>query len=178
MQFFYLSLGNFNPQKMKKILFLTITLCLLSFISVHAQKVRLALQGGYGFEIEKAAVGGSLEVFLVDNFSLAVGANFYVPAEKFDFGGTDVKISYWELNADLHVYAINTEALGLYGIVGLNVMNVKAKFGSESDSDNETGANLGIGLSVGSGLPFVEVKYETVSTGQFFIGGGFRFPIN
>ncbi len=64
------------------------------------------------------------------------------------------------------------------GLAGLNVMSVKAKFRNESDSDSETGANIGVGISVGPGLPFIEAKYETVAEGQFFIGGGFRFPIN
>ena len=78
----------------------------------------------------------------------------------------------------MHVYALRSEGFGLYGIVGLNVLNAKAKLGNEKDSDSETGANLGLGISVGPGLPFIEAKYETIGSGQFFIGGGFRFPIN
>lgn len=155
-----------------------LVMLLISVTASRAQEVRMAIQGGYGFEIEKGAVGGGLEIFALDKLSFAPGVNFYVPAEKIDIGGSDLKISYWEFNLDMHYYAVKTESFGLYGLVGLNVVTVKAKFGNESDSENETGANIGLGISVGSGLPFIEAKYETVAEGQFFIGGGFRFPIN
>ena len=162
----------------KKALVLSAMLSLLSIISVSAQEVRFAFQGGYGAELEKGAAGFGFEIFFIDKLSIAPGVNFYIPADKFGSGNNQLKVSYWEYNIDMHVYAVRTEGFGLYGIVGLNVLNAKAKFGDEKDSDSETGANLGVGISVGPGLPFIEAKYETVSTGQFFIGGGFRFPIN
>lgn len=139
----------------------------------------MALQGGYGTEIEKGAVGLGFEIFVIDKLSFAPGVNFYVPADKIDVGGDDdLKISYWEFNLDAHYYPVKTESFGLYAILGLNVVTVKAKYGSDSESENESGANIGVGISVGPGLPFVEAKYETVGEGQFFIGGGFRFPLN
>ncbi|HNC32275.1 MAG TPA: outer membrane beta-barrel protein, partial [Cyclobacteriaceae bacterium] len=151
---------------------------LASITASYAQQVRMAIQGGYGTEIEKGAVGASFEIFAIDRLSFAPGVNFYIPAEKIDIGGSDLKISYWEFNLDMHFYVVKSEDFGLYGIAGLNVLAVKAKLGNNSDSDNESGANLGLGISVGPGLPFIEAKYETVGDGQFFIGGGFRFPIN
>ena len=157
---------------------LLVALLLVSFGSAYSQQVRMSLQGGYGSEIEKGAVGIGFEIFLIDKFSFAPGVNFYIPAEKYEIAGDDLKISYWEFNADLHYYPIKTESFGLYAILGLNVMTVKAKYGDESESENETGANIGFGISVGPGLPFVEAKYESVGEGQFFIGGGFRFPLN
>lgn len=158
----------------------TVILILLLLVSgaAYSQQVRLAFQGGYGAEIEKAAVGGGLEIFFIDKLSIAPGVNFYVPADKYDIAGSDLKISYWEFNADFHYYPVKTESFGLYAILGLNVVTVKAKYGDESESENESGANIGLGISVGPGLPFVEMKYETVAEGQFFIGGGFRFPLN
>ncbi len=162
----------------KNVLFLSIALSFIGIVSVNAQEVRFAFQGGYGAEIEKGAAGFGFEIFLVDRVSVAPGVNFYIPPDKFGTGNNALKISYWEYNIDMHVYALRSEGFGLYGIVGLNVLNAKAKVGNEKDSDSETGANLGLGISVGPGLPFIEAKYETVSTGQFFIGGGFRFPIN
>lgn len=151
---------------------------LASVTASYAQEARMAIQGGYGSEIEKGAVGVSFEIFAIDRLSFAPGVNFYIPAEKVDVGGSDLKISYWEFNLDMHFYAVKSENFSLYGLAGLNVMSVKAKFRNESDSDSETGANIGVGISVGPGLPFIEAKYETVAEGQFFIGGGFRFPIN
>lgn len=151
---------------------------LASVTSSYAQEVRMAIQGGYGLEIEKGAVGVSFEVFAIDKLSFAPGVNFYIPPDKFDVGGSDLKISYWEFNLDMHFYAVKSDNFSLYALAGLNVLGAKAKFGNESDGDSETGANIGLGIGVGPGLPFIEAKYETVGEGQFFIGGGFRFPIN
>lgn len=155
-----------------------LALLLASITSLYAQEVRMAIQGGYGLEIEKGAVGAGLEIFAIDKLSFAPGVNFYIPPDKIDIGGSDLKVSYWEFNLDMHFYAVKSESFSLYGLAGLNIVTVKAKFGSDSESENETGANVGLGISVGTGLPFIEAKYETVAEGQFFIGGGFRFPIN
>ncbi len=84
---------------MKKHTPLVVLAFLLASVTVsYAQEARMAIQGGYGSEIEKGAVGVSFEIFAIDRLSFAPGVNFYIPAEKVDVGGSDLKISYWEFN--------------------------------------------------------------------------------
>jgi opacity protein-like surface antigen len=157
------------------------TLIILVLVCVSAASFaqsRLGLQAGYGFEIEKPFAGLNGEFFLADRVSIAPDISFYAPEQATIFG-TQYKVSFWELNGDLHFYFNKGEKASFYALGGVNHVTAKVKAGSQSASDSETGANVGLGVSFSSpkSVPFIQFKYETVGTGQFVIMGGVRFPL-
>jgi hypothetical protein len=160
---------------MKKIIF-TFALAIVGSIAFSQIKAGAFL--GYGSKTERVALGVNGEFFVAEKISIAPSFNFLY-SKTFDFFGTEVKTTLSEINADLHYYLLNSDAVGVYGLAGLNLLLSTAKVGGESDSDTEVGANIGAGanfLNSGKISPFVEIKYETKFE-QVLFGGGVRFTI-
>lgn len=146
---------------------------------------RMGFNLSYGTEIEQVGLGLNTEFFVARRFALSPGFTYYLPKTESLGYGDELKVYFWELNVDGHLYFTDKDLpTSVYGILGLNHFGIKAKFTFDGESftskDTDTGANIGLGFAFKSQNvnPFMEVKYETVFEGQFAISGGVRFPLN
>lgn len=156
-----------------------ITLCaFIGFAASSFGQIKLGAQAGYGLEAEKFGFGANLEIFVMEKLSIV--PNIYLWGKE-EGGGLEAKA--WEANVDVHYNFVNSDAVGVYGLAGLNVGFASIKgdiLGVEIDEkDNKVGVNIGAGatfLNSGKVSPFVEAKYET-NFEQIVIGGGVKFTL-
>ena len=125
----------------------------------------VGLNFGYGTEVEKCFLGGTVMYGITDDFDIAGSFNRYF---KESFGGVDLK--YWDLNADVHWNVLKGEQYKLYPLIGLTYLNGKFSGGDYSDSEGWFGANIGIGGSYDLAENFtagVELKAQIMENTQF-----------
>lgn len=102
---------------------------------------------------EKLGIGinARIDYAFNEKFSIAPNFTFWFPSAP-----GDAKITYWQLNADVHYTFSGDEAMSFYGIGGLNYSYAKI----EDYDDNEIGLNLGAGALLKEKF-FGELKYDT-----------------
>lgn len=159
----------------------------ISFLSIgtHAQEeTRIGGFLAYGSEIENIGIGANAEFPIIENLTIAPSLIYYFPKEQYG-----IKMSWFEINANVNYYLLSQENLGVYGMGGLNFSSVKVTydfddvwgFGDNSSStDSRIGLNLGAGanLTINAGLiPFAEMKYVIIDGGQFVAAAGVRFKL-
>ena len=150
---------------MKKMM-LTALVAVIAMVSVNAQEFKLGGSAGYSTEIEE--VGFSVDAVYSINESWEVAANYYFIPEI----ENALKISFIDVNA----HYMFSESF--YALAGLDLATIKLDFFGESASDNETGANLGIGgrFPLSDKLSFfTEAKYVTTYDGLFNVRAGLLF---
>lgn len=142
----------------RKLMFLVAVLALVSSASFAQLKYGGGLSlgtktGGYndsGDEKIGLGINARVDYAFNEKFSIAPNFTFWFPSAP-----GDVKLTYWQLNADAHYTFSGDEALSFYGIGGLNYSFVKV----EDWDDNEIGLNLGVGAK--KNKLFGELKYDT-----------------
>ena len=164
---------------MKKALLSLAFLAGVTSVSYAQIETKIGAHIAYGSEIENAGAGVNAEFGLTDKLSVAPSFTYFFPKS---FGYLDQKM--WEANANAHFYFMNAEAVGLYGLGGLNYANVTVDtdfFGeSVSDSEGEIGFNIGAGSNFnlgGSITPFAELKYVISEYDQLVVAAGVRFNL-
>ncbi|MBA5630402.1 outer membrane protein [Moheibacter lacus] len=164
-------------KKNLSIFILTITIS----IGVQAQEdIRIGALVGYGSEIESFGVGVNAEFPVMKNLTVSPSFVFYLPKDD-DF----IKTNVFEFNANANYYFLTTDALGVYGLAGVNYSHVKTDIdfgilGDGSTSEGKVGLNIGAGTNFNLGgriLPFAEVKYILSDFDQFVIAAGVKFNL-
>lgn len=86
--------------------------------------------------------------------------------------------TFWTLNANGHYVFYDADALGIYGLAGLNLSRVTVDIGFGSASSTEIGLNLGAGAeyAVAERVSlFGELKYVVSDFDQAVIVAGARY---
>ena len=132
------------------------------------------------------------DYYFSEKFSVAPGFTYFFPGTP---DGIDLKA--WQFNADAHYHFYSTDAIGIYGIGGLNYSHTKQEIeglgnlGGLGDlvdealglsgldgefKDGEVGIDLGVGANFGKF--FGEVKYDSAFDGQVALTVGILFGGN
>jgi len=156
---------------MKKIM-LTAFVAVITMVSVNAQESVFRLGGSVGYSTEIEEVGFAVDAVYSINEFWEIAANYYFIPEI----ENSLKYSFVDVNA----HYMFSESF--YALAGVDLATVKLDFvifdESISESDSETGANLGIGGRFGltdSLSFFTEAKYVTTYDGLFNIRAGILF---
>ena len=171
---------------MKKIVIIWALLAITVTYS-KAQTKTVGAGLAFGTDVSQPGIIINGQYFISDALAVAPNFIFYF-AEKSEvtfFGiTTTTKASLWEFNADVNYYFYD-EAVKLYGIGGLNLSFVSAKFESTApnvsdtkSTDTNVGLNLGIGSDFktsGNIIPFALMKFTISDYQQLVIAGGVRF---
>jgi len=154
-------------------------LLLLTLSSAEAQ--RISAGGGVGFGSQSENLNFQINAyFSPSNTPLRFGGDvgYSMPERRSQFRRDVI-----ESNANVHVMAVDEEILSIYSITGLNVTHYRDRSSfddqpSVTDTDTQTGLNLGVGgeFKTGKGRSFAEIKYVTGrgDGDSFVIGGGVR----
>ncbi len=153
-----------------------LTAGLIIFATSQAEAQRITAGGGVGY--------GSKS----ENVNFQVNAYYRLPTLPLRIGG-DVgfakpqdNVTEIESNINVHFMAVDTELLSLYTITGLNVLYSRFSAGDITESDTDTGFNLGAGaeIDLGFGRGFGEAKYIVGSDRdeQWILGAGVRVSIS
>lgn len=164
-------------RKLKYTILLSLGLFLISTISVKAQSISVGGGVGYGSKSE--------------DFNFQVNAYYKLPSLPLRIGGDvgyskpEDNLTQIDGNANVHLMLVDSEAVSLYGLTGLNVLYAKVSVGDISESETYTGLNAGGGaeVNIGVGRAFGEVKYIIGrdipnDDGQVVIGAGIRVNIS
>jgi len=156
---------------MKKFM-LTAFVALIVMVSVNAQEGVFRLGGSVGYSSEIEEIGYSVDLVYSINDTWEVAADYSFIPEIDDM----VKFSFIDINAH---YMISES---FYALAGVDFATAKVDFvlfdESFSESDSETGANIGLGgrFSLSDSLSFfTEAKYVTTYDGLFNIRAGILF---
>ena len=125
----------------------------------------VGLNFGYGTEVQKTFLGGTVMYGINDDFDIAGSFNRYF---KESFGDSSLK--FWDINADVHWNVLKGERYKLYPLVGLTYLNSKLSYDGHSDSDGNFGANIGIGgrYDINENLAIgVDLKAQIMDNTQF-----------
>lgn len=153
----------------------------------------IALLGLYGGEA-RAQTGFGAHASFASESDLGIGARamFEAPVERltivpsldifFPSSGVSGVTTRWiELNGNVH-YAFplsDTDAPYLpYAGGGLSLMRYSVSYAGFSGSETELGLNLVGGvnfLNIASFVPFAELRFNTVGSGQLILTGGINF---
>ncbi|PKD19447.1 hypothetical protein APR41_15925 [Salegentibacter salinarum] len=167
---------------MKKTLFSIILM--LGFLSTTQAQEETRIGGflAYGTEIENLGIGVNAEFPVMEKLSISPSVIYYFPKEEYGF-----KMNWLEFNANANYYFLNNSDLGVYALGGLNYSSIKVSYddswgmgGNFSASDGRFGLNLGGGLNfdIGSSiLPFAEIKYVILDSGQLVASAGVKFKL-
>jgi hypothetical protein len=157
-------------RKLKYALILSIGAFLFVTSSAEAQRITAGGGVGYGSKSE--------------NLNFSVNAYYRLPTLPLRIGGDvgyikpDDNVNEFDGNFNVHFMAVDTDLLSLYTITGLNVVYTRFSVGDFTESDTDTGFNLGAGgeLDLGFGRGFGEAKYVIGSERdeQWVFGVGVR----
>lgn len=132
---------------------------------------QFGVRGGYDFEEDVGSAGAQLRIPVVAQLLV-------VPSADVFFGDG----ASWQLNGDL---ALRPDDLaGVYGGVGVALLNRDDPEGPDDDRETEVGYNLFLGLESGrfrgtSVRPFVEARWTGVDDDvPFRLAAGFNVPIS
>ncbi|MEO1050705.1 MAG: outer membrane beta-barrel protein [Bacteroidota bacterium] len=171
---------------MKKAIVIVSLLFVASFTEVKAQDKNVGGIFGFGTEIETPALGVNGEYFVTSNIAIAPSFIYYFPNSNNGFLGTEITVTWWELNANANFYFAEEGIAEFYGIGGINYTNARVKIESPSNGESTT-SNGEIGLNIGAGANFdinqnfklfAELKYVIGDADQLGIFVGARFPLN
>lgn len=150
---------------------------LFSAVSLKAQTVTAGGGVGYGSKSEDFNFQVNL-YYSIPNLPLRVGGDV-------GFSKPEDNLTQINGNANVHLMIVDTDAVSLYGLTGLNVLYNKVSVGDVSQSETYTGLNAGGGLEfdLGFGRAFGEVKYiigrdVPGDDEQLVIGAGIRVAIS
>lgn len=176
-----------NKGTMKKITTLLFT-ALFAFVAYSTAEAQFKLGAGltYGSGVLEGSgsddwqndLGLTVDGYYSITPEIRAGAGFtyYLPKEE---GGLTINI--WELNFNGNYAFINDEEMMVYALAGLNITGIASDFDGDTDSDSETGLNLGAGIEyvMSFGDLFGEAKMANVGgdADQFVVGVGVRFPL-
>jgi len=161
---------------------LLFSILISSLSTVEAQ--RISAGGGVGFGSESENLNFQINAyFSPSNTPIRLGGDvgYSMPERESNF-----RMDIIESNANVHFMAVDEEVVSIYSITGLNVTHSRARTSFDSqpsvtDSDTETGLNLGIGgeFKTGKGRTYGEIKYVTGRSNgdSFVVGGGVRIRI-
>ncbi len=162
---------------MRKLQFaLLLSLGMFLMITTTAEAQRISAGGGVGY--------GSKS----ENVNFQVNAYYQLPTLPLRLGGDvgfskpEDNLTEVETNLNVHFMALDTELLSIYTITGLNVLYARFSDDDFSESDTDTGFNLGAGgeLDLGFGRGFGEAKYIVGSDRdeQWVFGVGVRVRVS
>ncbi len=162
---------------MRKLQFaLLLSLGMFLMITTTAEAQRISAGGGVGY--------GSKS----ENVNFQVNAYYQLPTLPLRLGGDvgfskpEDNLTEVETNLNVHFMALDTELLSIYTITGLNVLYARFSDDDFSESDTDTGFNLGAGgeLDLGFGRGFCEAKYIVGSDRdeQWVFGVGVRVRVS
>lgn len=160
--------------KLQYTIILSVGMFLLSVVSLQAQTISAGGGVGYGSKSE--------------DFNFQVNAYYKLPTLPMRIGGDvgfskpEDNLTLIEGNANVHLLLLDKELITIYGLTGLNVLHSKFSAGDFSDSDTDTGFNVGGGAEVdlGFGRGFGEAKYILGSDReeQLVLGVGVRVSMS
>ncbi|MCC5907971.1 MAG: hypothetical protein JJU13_17285 [Balneolaceae bacterium] len=161
-------------RKLKYALILSIGAFIFATDSAEAQRISAGGGVGYGSKSE--------------NLNFSVNAYYRLPTLPLRVGGDvgyakpDDNVNEFDGNLNVHFMAVDTDLISLYTITGLNVVHTRFSIGDVTESDTDTGINLGAGgeLDLGFGRGFGEAKYVIGSDRdeQWVFGLGVRVNIS
>ncbi len=162
---------------MRKLQFaLLLSLGMFLMITTTAEAQRISAGGGVGY--------GSKS----ENVNFQVNAYYQLPTLPLRLGGDvgfskpEDNLTEVETNLNVHFMTLDTELLSIYTITGLNVLYARFSDDDFSESDTDTGFNLGAGgeLDLGFGRGFGEAKYIVGSDRdeQWVFGVGVRVRVS
>ena len=144
-----------------------------------AQGIKVGAGLMYGSEIEEIGlqINGVVDLPVTSLRAAAdVGFFFVEDAEIF---GTTIETSVWEANVNAHYVFDFVPKANVYALAGLNFTTVSVDVGGTSDSETDTGLNLGAGaeLPLGPVDFFAEAKLlfsDAYVDSQLALTGGVR----
>ncbi len=153
-----------------------LTMGLFFFATSQAEAQRITAGGGVGY--------GSKS----ENVNFQVNAYYRLPTLPLRIGGDvgfvkpEDNVTEIESNINVHFMVVDTELLSLYTITGVNVLYARFSAGDITESDTDTGFNLGAGaeIDLGFGRGFGEAKYIVGSNReeQLVLGVGVRVSLS
>lgn len=159
---------------LKYAIIMSLGLFLLATTAAEAQRITAGGGVGYGSKSE--------------NVNFQVNAYYQLPTLPLRLGGDvgfakpEDNLTEVETNLNVHFMALDTELLSIYTITGLNVLYARFSDGDFSESDTDTGFNLGAGgeIDLGFGRGFGEAKYIVGSERdeQWVFGVGVRVRVS
>lgn len=147
--------------------------------SIVAQEGLITVGPGlaYGSEVENLGIKVDGYYTINEQFRAGLDLTYYLPDSE---NGVDV--NYFGFNINGHYIFYNEDGLTAYGLAGINILRIKVEANGFSNSDSETGLNLGAGVESAQsfGNLFGELKLAGLGgdADQLVIGAGVRFPIN
>lgn len=161
--------------------YLLILLFFIGFVfnSIAQNDSRLGGFLAYGSEVESMGIGVNAEFSISKNISLSPSFIYYFPKKE-----GQVKINWWEMNANAHYYFLKQSKLEFFGLGGLNYTQIRINTddfdGHSANSDGSLGLNLGLGANYEMGklfTPFIHAKYIVMENGRFVVAAGFRIVL-
>lgn len=151
---------------------LTALVAVIAMVNANAQEGVFRLGGSAGYSTEIEEIGYGIDIVYSINDTWEVAADYIFIPEIDDM----LKFSFFDINAH---YMISES---FYALAGIDFASTKIDFTifdeSISESDSETGANIGVGgrFSLTDSLSFfTEAKYVTTYDGLFNIRAGILF---
>jgi opacity protein-like surface antigen len=149
-------------------------LSLFAVLPIAAQSISVG--GGVGYGSESEDLNFQVNAYYgFENLPLRIGGDV-------GYSEPEDNLTQIEGNVNLHLMAIDSDLLSLYGITGLNVVHLRFSFNDITESETDTGVNLGAGaeFDLGFGRAFGEAKYILGSDReeQLVLGAGIRVSIS
>ena len=149
-------------------------LCLFAVLPIAAQSISVG--GGVGYGSESEDLNFQVNAYYgFENLPLRIGGDV-------GYSEPEDNLTQIEGNVNLHLMAIDSDLLSLYGITGLNVVHLRFSFNDITETETDTGINLGAGaeFDLGIGRAFGEAKYILGSDReeQLVLGAGIRVSIS
>ncbi len=166
---------------MKKISIAVLSAVFIMLLSQtsSAQGIKVGAGLMYGSEIEEIGlqVNGVVDLPVTSLRAAADIGFFFV--EDSEILGTTIETNLWEANINAHYVFGFVPKANIYALAGLNFTTVSVDFAGVSDSETETGFNLGAGaeLPLGPVDFFAEAKMvfsDAYVDNQFALAGGVR----
>lgn len=162
---------------MKKIIttaLLAAGLCMFAVVPAAAQSITIG--GGVGYGSESEDLNFQVNAYYgFDNLPLRIGGDV-------GYSEPEDNLTQIEGNVNLHLMAVDTDLVSLYGITGINVVHLRFDFSDNTVTETDTGFNVGAGaeLDLGFGRAFGEAKYILGSDRdeQLVLGAGIRVSIS
>jgi outer membrane immunogenic protein len=132
---------------------------------------------GYGTEVEQLGIGGIGEFSLNSKWAISPSLLFYFPEKN-----GNIKVSYFEFNANANYFFLAQNSVNLYGLAGINYFRGKVKNTDTDDSvsGDEVGVNIGIGANFNTKsniVPFGEMKFVLGDADQLALFFGIKFKL-
>ncbi len=150
-----------------------------STTNLFAQEGAIVVGPGlaYGSEVEKLGIKVDGYYSINEEFRAGLDLVYYFPDSE---GGIDVNFFGFNINGNYIFYS--EESIKAYALAGINILRVKVEAGGNSNTNSETGLNLGAGIEFVQDFGNIFGEFRLAGLGgdadQFVLGAGVRFPIN